>query len=110
MHHAIFLCTEHRSNTRAWLQNWTKTPDGPSCHLTLHVKYLVLQEDTDTSAPSENKLACTQHTPTSYVQWYYAHFMVDESLTDVNWGRTDDFGGIFFETHAGKGTSIQRKQ
>lgn len=86
MHDVIFPPTKYRSDTTAWLQNWTKTPNGSSCHLTLHVKYLVLQEDRDTSAPSENKLACTQHTQTSYDWWYYAHFIVHESLTDINWG------------------------
>lgn len=33
-------------NIRAWFQHWTKTPDDHSCHLTLHVKYLALQDDT----------------------------------------------------------------
>lgn len=71
VHDAKFLPTKYGSNIRAWLQNWAKIPDGRSCHLTLHVKYFVLQY-----AHSENTLACTQHTQTSYVQWYYSHFMV----------------------------------
>lgn len=33
-------------NIRAWFQNWTKTPADHSCHLTLHVKYLLLEDDT----------------------------------------------------------------
>lgn len=95
MHDAKFPPTKYRSDIRPQLQNCIKTSDGPSHHLTLRVKSVALQEDRDTYEPSENTLTCVQNTQTSYVRWYQPPFMVHESLTDANWGRTDDFEDSF---------------